>query len=111
MKTLRQMLQQPKNDEVAIGHFNISDLVGLKLSSFPGYAEGYARDEDGNVPVSRALVLKLYRFAYPEIPLQKELTLNLCKFRHSFQRLLSNPGTRDHFHGSRNLRCSILQPR
>jgi hypothetical protein len=91
VKTLRQTLQQAKNDAVAIGHFNISDLVGLKLSSVSGYAEGYARDEDGNVPASRALVLKLYRFAYPEIPLQKELTLNLCKFQRCGANLLLPP--------------------
>ncbi|MGB8837938.1 MAG: class II fructose-bisphosphate aldolase [Candidatus Acidiferrales bacterium] len=30
MKTLRQSLQQAESDAVAIGHFNISDLVGLK---------------------------------------------------------------------------------
>jgi fructose/tagatose bisphosphate aldolase len=30
MKTLRQTLQQAESDAVAIGHFNISDLVGLK---------------------------------------------------------------------------------
>ena len=30
MKTLRQALQQAENDAAAIGHFNISDLVGLK---------------------------------------------------------------------------------
>jgi fructose-bisphosphate aldolase class II len=32
MKTLRQTLQQAENDAVAIGHFNISDLVGLKAA-------------------------------------------------------------------------------
>jgi fructose-bisphosphate aldolase, class II len=32
MKTLRQTLQQAESDAVAIGHFNISDLVGLKAA-------------------------------------------------------------------------------
>jgi fructose-bisphosphate aldolase class II len=32
MKTLRQTLQQAESDGVAIGHFNISDLVGLKAA-------------------------------------------------------------------------------
>jgi fructose/tagatose bisphosphate aldolase len=32
MKTLGQTLQQTENDAVAIGHFNISDLVGLKAA-------------------------------------------------------------------------------
>jgi ketose-bisphosphate aldolase len=32
MKTLQQTLQQAENDAVAIGHFNISDLVGLKAA-------------------------------------------------------------------------------
>jgi hypothetical protein len=32
MKTLRQTLRQAESDAVAIGHFNISDLVGLKAA-------------------------------------------------------------------------------
>jgi fructose-bisphosphate aldolase, class II len=32
MKTLRQTLQQAESDAVAIGHFNISDLVGLRAA-------------------------------------------------------------------------------
>lgn len=30
MKTLREMLGEAQQNEVAIGHFNISDLAGLK---------------------------------------------------------------------------------
>ena len=32
MKTLREALQQEEMNRVAIGHFNISDLVALKAA-------------------------------------------------------------------------------
>lgn len=65
MKTLLQTLQQAERDAVAIGHFNISDLVGLKAAfdlarelnvpvivlTSRRRARVYGRDEDSFFPL------------------------------------------------------------